>query len=174
VCTGGGPRICPESQTCTGNTCVAIAEPFDCSDAAPGQAPFPTFDTVEGVPPPSAGGVLPDGVYVTTLVTAYGSFPELDQFENIIPASTIEFRGGFFNESQVTYGVFSGETALSLPVHSTGNYQTTGTSLTFDVVSCGQGAPTSQVSLGYSIVGDRLEIQRSGIRVRFIQTYTRQ
>lgn len=173
VCVGGGPRTCPGTQACMGNSCVEVAQPFDCTDMVPAQAPFPSFDTIEGALPPATGGAIPDGTYVTVQVTGYGSFAELDQFVNLIPATTIELRGGFFNESQVTYGLFT-EDVDSGPLHNTGNYSTAGTSLTFAGVPCGRGGTTSQSAVGYSVVGDRLEIQRAGTGVRLVETLTRQ
>jgi hypothetical protein len=102
---GGGPR-CPDTQTCTGTARVDTAQPFDCTEPAPPQPPFPTFTTVEGAAPPATGGALTDGVYVISLLIAYGL--------------------------------------------------------------------TTETSLGYSVIGARLEIQRAGPGVRFVEVYSRQ
>lgn len=141
--------------TCEAGTCVAPAPPLSCDALGDvRQAPVPPFTQSEEVAPAPTGGVIEDGIYVTTQVRIH----RVDNVGSVL-GETIEFRNGTFSRNSTTYSSISGE-ALAGAI-TAGTFGTTGTSLAVEGLACSVGGtPRTAEIWGYSVTNSRLELHR--------------
>lgn len=168
TCVGGGARTCPMGQSCSGNQCVALPDPFECADAVP-PVPFPASILVSGVAPAPQGGTLAPGLYLITRVQWYG----LTTLPASVQGMGIEFRaGGFYNQNRTTF-LRSDSSGLT-GFRQIGTFSTTGTALTTDGTNCNI-VGSGRTLWGYTASGTQLLLFASeGQGITRVETYARQ
>src|SRR5690606_6338452 len=118
---------CDGHDICVAGECAGPPPPLpplECGgdDVSQPQAPLPPFIQSDEAPPEPTGGVIEDGVYVTSQVQIY----RVDSLASVA-GETIEFRSGTFSRNSTTYSSTSG---LALTgAQTAGTFATTGTSL---------------------------------------------
>jgi hypothetical protein len=168
ACVGGGARVCPMGQQCSGNQCVALPDPFECTDTSP-PASLPPALQFTGPAPTPQGGTLTPGLYLQSRAEWYG----LDTLPASVVGTGIEFRsGGFYHMNRTTFLRSSG--AALTGFRQIGTFSTTGTALTINGSNCGIAGSGSTL-FSYTAVGTQLLLfTNEGQGITRVDTLVRQ
>lgn len=167
-CVGGGARVCPTGQQCTGNQCVAQPQPFVCTDTSP-PASLPPAILFAGAAPTPQGGTLAPGLYLQSRAEWYG----LTTLPASVVGTGIDFRaGGFYHMNRTTFLRSSG--AALTGFRQIGTFSTTGTALTINGSNCNITGSGSTL-FNYTAVGTQLLLfTNEGQGITRVDTLVRQ